>query len=127
MSTFTVHSENGGGLAQHSHIDIGTDGTVTIADGNKIHPEYSAYLETIFETKDIVGRDLMDIVFSNTNLGADTLSQIEAVGGACIGEDIMNFEFNQHLMVGEIEKVMCSDDFKKSHSQSTVNALCLNP
>lgn len=81
-------------------------GILTVVDGNKVHPEYSAYLETIFETKDIVGRDLMDLVFANTNLGADILSQIEAVGGACIGEDAMNFEFNQHLMVGEIEKTM---------------------
>lgn len=81
-------------------------GILTVVDGNKLHPEYSAYLETIFETKDIVGRDLMDFVFANTNLGADILSQIEAVAGACIGEDAMNFEFNQHLMVGEIEKTL---------------------
>jgi two-component system chemotaxis sensor kinase CheA len=81
-------------------------GILTIVDGNKIHPEYSAFLETVFETKDIVGRDLMDLVFSETNLGADLLSQMEAIGGACIGEDVMNFEFNEHLMVGEIEKKM---------------------
>lgn len=81
-------------------------GILTVVDGNKIHPEYSAYLETVFETKDIVGRDVMDLVFSHTNLGADALSQTEAIGGACIGEDIMNFEFNEHLMVGEIEKQM---------------------
>lgn len=81
-------------------------GILTIVEENKIHPEYSAYLGTIFETQDIAGRDLMDLVFSNTNLGSDVLSQIEAVGGACIGEDMMNFEFNEHLMVGEIEKTM---------------------
>lgn len=81
-------------------------GILTVIDGNKIHPEYSAYLETVFETTDIVGRSVMDLVFSNTNLGADALSQTEAIGGACIGEDVMNFEFNQHLMVGEIEKTM---------------------
>jgi signal transduction histidine kinase len=81
-------------------------GILTIVDGNNIHPEYSAYLETVFETGDIVGRDLMDLVFSDTNLGADILSQMEAIGGACIGEDVMNFEFNEHLMVGEIEKKM---------------------
>ena len=81
-------------------------GILTIVDGNKIHPEYSAFLETVFETTDIAGRDLMELVFSGTNLGADTLSQIEAIGGACIGEDVMNFEFNEHLMVREIEKTM---------------------
>lgn len=93
-------------------IDIQTmlqnmpQGILTITDGNKVHPEYSAYLETIFETKDIAGRDMMDVVFSDTSLGADLLAQIEAVCGSCIGEDVMNFEFNGHLMVGEMEKKM---------------------
>ncbi|TRZ42406.1 HAMP domain-containing protein, partial [bacterium] len=81
-------------------------GILTITFGNKIHPEYSAYLETIFETTDIAERDMMDLVFSNTDLGSDVLSQVDAVIGACIGEDAMNFEFNQHLLVGEIEKKM---------------------
>lgn len=81
-------------------------GILTVAEGNVVHPEYSTYLETIFETQEIAGRDVMNLVFSNTNLGADILSQVEAIGGACIGEDVMNFEFNSHLMVGEIEKKM---------------------
>lgn len=81
-------------------------GILTIAPGNKVHPEYSTYLETILETKDIAGRNVMDLVMANTTLGADTLAQVEAAAGACIGEDVMNFEFNEHLMVGEIEKQM---------------------
>ncbi|GAB2181455.1 hypothetical protein DLREEDagrD3_16780 [Denitratisoma sp. agr-D3] len=87
-------------------------GILTIVEGNKVHPEYSAYLETILETQDIVGRDVMDLLFANSNLGADILSQIEAVAGACVGEDVMNFEFNQHLMVGEIEKTMADGRVK---------------
>lgn len=87
-------------------------GILTIVDGNKIHPEYSAFLETVFETQDIAGRDLMELVFADTNLGADTLSQIEAIGGACIGEDVMNFAFNEHLMVGEVEKKMADGRVK---------------
>ncbi|KAF1043370.1 MAG: Gliding motility regulatory protein [Herbaspirillum frisingense] len=87
-------------------------GILTIVDGNKIHPEYSAFLETVFETTDIAGRDMMELVFTGTTLGADTLSQIEAIGGACIGEDVMNFEFNEHLMVGEVEKKMADGRVK---------------
>ena len=79
-------------------------GILTITAGNVVHPEYSAYLETILDTRDIAGRDFMDLVFKDSNVGADALAQIEAVGGACIGEDLMNFEFNSHLMIGEIEK-----------------------
>ena len=81
-------------------------GILTITAGNKIHPEYSAYLETIFERKDISGNDVMELVFSDTSLGVDALSSVEATIGACIGEDAMNFEFNQHLLAGEIHKKM---------------------
>ncbi|MDO8697194.1 MAG: Hpt domain-containing protein [Pseudomonas sp.] len=87
-------------------------GILTIVDGGLIHSEYSAYLETILETDKIAGRQVMDLLFANSNLGADTLSQVEAVGGACIGEDIMNFEFNSHLMVTEFEKTMADGRVK---------------
>jgi two-component system chemotaxis sensor kinase CheA len=81
-------------------------GILTVVDGAVIHAEYSAYLEAIFETNDIAGRPLMDLVFSDTDLGADDLSQIDAATHACLGEDAINFEFNQHLLVGEIAKRM---------------------
>lgn len=81
-------------------------GILTVVDGAVVHSEYSAYLEAIFETNEIAGRRLMDLVFSDTDLGADVLSQIDAATYACLGEDAINFEFNQHLLVGEIAKHM---------------------
>ncbi|HYR24881.1 MAG TPA: ATP-binding protein [Aquabacterium sp.] len=81
-------------------------GVLTVTGHNQVHTEYSAYLETILETQDIAGRDLMALLFSDTNLGADVLSSVETAAGACIGEDVMNFEFNSHLMVTEFDKTM---------------------
>ncbi|HEY3596236.1 MAG TPA: MCP four helix bundle domain-containing protein [Paraburkholderia sp.] len=81
-------------------------GILTVVDGAVVHSEYSAYLEAIFETNAIAGRRLMDLVFADTDLGADVLSQIDAATFACLGEDAINFEFNQHLLVGEIAKRM---------------------
>lgn len=104
--------EEASALVRQKTADIQTmlqtipQGILTIVDGNKVHPEYSAYLETLLETSDIAGADVMELIFSNTTLGSDALSQIQTVGGACIGEDVMNFDFNEHLMVGEIEKSM---------------------
>ncbi len=101
-------------LVKHKINDIQTmlknmpQGLLCFDSENKIKPEYSAYLERILETKEIAGLDLIKLIFDNTNLGADTLAQIRAVSDACIGEDTMNFEFNQHLLVPEIEKVMPS-------------------
>jgi HPt (histidine-containing phosphotransfer) domain-containing protein len=88
-------------------------GVLTVMSSGIIHPEYSAYLETIFETKKIAGKSVMKLVFVNTNLGSDPLSQIEATIDACIGEDRMNFEFNSHLLVTEFDKKM-SDGRVKS-------------
>lgn len=81
-------------------------GVLTVVADGSIHPEYSAYLETIFETQTIAGCNMMELVFSNSNLGADALAQIEAVAGACIGEDAMNFELNSHLLATELQKHM---------------------
>lgn len=77
-------------------------GVLTVVKGNQIHPEYSAYLETIFESRDIAGRALMDVVFGQSDLGADALSQIGVTVDSCIGEDPMNYEFNAHLLAHEI-------------------------
>ena len=71
-----------------------------------VHPEYSAHLESIFETQDVAGRDVMTLVFADTTVGADALSQVEAAMGACLGEDMLNFAFNQDLLVREVEKRM---------------------
>lgn len=81
-------------------------GILTVVEGAVVHPEYSVYLEEIFETSHIAGRDFMDLVFSDTDLGADSLSQIDAAVGACLGQDAMNFVFNQHLLVGEVARRM---------------------
>ncbi|HTH60784.1 MAG TPA: HAMP domain-containing protein [Paraburkholderia sp.] len=81
-------------------------GILTIVDGAQIHAEYSAYLEAIFETQDIAGQPVMDLVFSHTDLDANALSQVEAAIAACLGEESINFAFNQHLLVNEITRTM---------------------
>ncbi|KAG8155515.1 MCP four helix bundle domain-containing protein [Burkholderia catarinensis] len=81
-------------------------GILTVVEGGVVHAEYSAYLETIFETNDIAGRDLMALVFDDTAIGADARSQVDAAVHACLGEDSMNFGFNEHLLVNEVAKRM---------------------
>ncbi|WP_063551429.1 ATP-binding protein [Burkholderia territorii] len=81
-------------------------GILTVVEGGVVHAEYSAYLETIFETGDIAGRDLMALVFDDSSIGSDARSQVEAAVHACLGEDSMNFAFNEHLLVNEVAKRM---------------------
>ena len=96
----------------HAMLHYIPQGILTIETGNRIHPEYSVHLESILETGDIAGRNLMDLVFSDTHSNADQLSQIETASSACIGEDLMNFEFNAHLLPSEIVKKMRSGETK---------------
>lgn len=81
-------------------------GILTLVAGGTIHPEYSAYLETIFETREIAGRAALDFLFDGSDAGTDSRSQVEAAVFACLGEDRMNFEFNQHLLLGELQKTL---------------------
>ena len=81
-------------------------GILTVVEGGVVHGEYSAYLEAIFETEDIAGREVMSLVFDDSNVDADTRAQIEAAVQACILEDAVNFAFNEHLLVNEIVKTM---------------------
>ena len=81
-------------------------GILTVVDNGLVHGEYSAFLEAIFESEDIAGRDVMSLVFGETSLDADTRAQVEAAIHACIGEDAVNFSFNEHLLVNEVVKTM---------------------
>ncbi len=81
-------------------------GILTIVGDGSIHPEYSAYLESIFEAADLGGSSALALLFDGTALGADARAQLEASIAACIGEDVMNFEFNSHLLPLEARKPM---------------------
>jgi len=108
-SSAQLRQKNADIQAMLQHIP---QGILTIVEGGKIHAQYSAYLETLFDTREIAGRDVMEFIFAGATLGADTLSQVEAAIGACIGEDVMNFTFNEHLMIGEIEKTLADGTIK---------------
>ncbi|MBF0352069.1 MAG: Hpt domain-containing protein [SAR324 cluster bacterium] len=98
------------------------EGILTVTYGNKIHHEYSAYLEKILETKDIAEKDVMEVVFRNSSLGADSFASVDTVLGACLGEDSMNFLMNQHLMISELEKHF--PDGKKKHLELSWASIC---
>ncbi len=96
----------------HTMLQNMPQGILTVVDGGLIHPEYSAYLETIFGTGEVAGQAAMSFLFGDDGIGSDVLSQIEATLAACIGEERMNFEFNAHLLVGEIERTLPNGSVK---------------
>jgi len=90
----------------HGMLQNLPQGVLTLTEGNRVHAEYSAHLETLLETRDIAGRHVMDLLFAGSRLGPDALVQVEAAISCCIGQGRKHFESHTHLMVGELEKVM---------------------
>ena len=77
-------------------------GVSTVIPGNRIHPEYSNHLRTIFCIDDLAGKDLVESLFGRSSLGVDTKDQITVALGAILGEDAMMFELNGHLLAREM-------------------------
>ncbi|MBF0300499.1 MAG: hypothetical protein HQK51_17410 [Oligoflexia bacterium] len=89
-----------------SILDNIQQGIFTILPNNKIHSEYSKYLENIFETENIAGQDVIDTLFKNSDLGPETLSKIFSVLIASLGEGINSFENSKEHLVREFKKGM---------------------
>jgi len=81
-------------------------GVATVTADGLLHPEYSAYLETIYETRDVAGREVMSFLFGRAKLGADARDQVSVAIASTLGEDRMNYDFNSHLLVPEVELEM---------------------
>ena len=77
-------------------------GVSTVIPGNRIHPEYSNYLRTIFRIDDFANKDLIESFFSKSDVGVDARDQVTAALAAILGEDPMMFDFNSHLLVREM-------------------------
>jgi HPt (histidine-containing phosphotransfer) domain-containing protein len=90
----------------HAMLQHMPQGILTVVGEGKVHPEYSAYLENIFETADISGRNVMDLLFAATDIGSDLRSQIETTITSSVGEDRMNFDLNAHLLPGSLAMSM---------------------
>lgn len=77
-------------------------GLFTVPVGGSVDKEYAAYLEKIFETDRISGRNVTDLLFSNSTIGSDSRDQCITAIDAIVGEDEMMYEFNSHCLVTEM-------------------------
>lgn len=96
--TFEIQQKNNDIQALLSNM---RQGLFTIQDGGIIHPEYSKYLEEIFECKSIAGKRAMDFLFSRAKLSGDAIEQVGASLDAVIGEPEFNYDVNCHLLISE--------------------------
>jgi cytochrome b561/HPt (histidine-containing phosphotransfer) domain-containing protein len=78
-------------------------GVSTVIPGNRIHPEYSHHLRTIFQIENFADRNVVDCLFARSSLGTDAKDQVAVALGSILGEEPMMFEFNSHLLPREME------------------------
>jgi ligand-binding sensor domain-containing protein/HPt (histidine-containing phosphotransfer) domain-containing protein len=78
-------------------------GLFTIESSGNIHPEYSHYLEEIFETDNLAGKNALTVLFEHAELGSNAIDQVKEAMFTMIGEDDMNYDFNAHLLITEYE------------------------
>ena len=86
-------------------------GVCTVVPGNRIHPEYSKFLGTIFAQDELADKGLAETLFARSSLGVDAKDQMTVALGSMLGEDPMMFAMNGHLLPREME----IDDGRGAH------------
>ncbi|HEY6530182.1 MAG TPA: two-component regulator propeller domain-containing protein [Cellvibrionaceae bacterium] len=85
-------------------------GIFTVEEDGSIHQEYSLFLESIFETKSIAGRNVLDLLFTHAVLDGDKISQIQSSLNSIIGANEINYDLNSHLLLAEYQLALDSGD-----------------
>ncbi|MFK7826548.1 MAG: Hpt domain-containing protein [Oligoflexales bacterium] len=90
-------------------------------DNSIIHHEYSRHLEEILELKEIAGENINSLLFAKSNLSKDQRSQIEMAIESIIGDRIISFDLNEHLLVHDMDLYFGDDRVK--HLEITWEAI----
>jgi len=76
-------------------------GLLTVDESGCVQAEYSAFLESIFETQAIAGRDVFELLFAQSDLEEDIIGQVKSSVASIIGADEINYDLNAHLLINE--------------------------
>jgi len=74
---------------------------VSSRDG-RVMADYSRHLQAILGREDIEGTTVQDLLLANARLNSDQIDQTSAVLSSSLGNDVLNFEVNQNLLVKEL-------------------------
>jgi HPt (histidine-containing phosphotransfer) domain-containing protein len=86
-------------MLQHIRLGIFT----VVGDG-RIHKDYSAYMEQIFQRSDLEGTRAVEILLENCTSNRDALSQVSSILESTLGEPRFSFEMNEGSLLREIMK-----------------------
>ena len=64
---------------------------------------HSNYLSEILGRSDFIGKSIHEVILNKSNLSTDQKSTVDSTIDFSLGEDIMNYELNEHGLVRNIE------------------------
>ena len=76
-----------------SNLDLGI---LTIEAGGRVHPEYSDRLPCLLGTKKIAGRDVIELLFGLSDVGADDRARVRTALDLALGDSTFGFELNRN-------------------------------
>ena len=79
-------------------------GIFTIGSDLKIRENHSTYLMQLLENDNFVGKDVIDTLFSETNISIGGVENIRNALGLIFDENINTFSINKHLLPIEFRK-----------------------
>jgi len=79
-------------------------GICTFDHNYRVNPDYSNYLGTLFSEKHLTGKNILHLLFNESNITSDQLEQIENTLVSIIGETEDGFDLNGHLLPSEVIK-----------------------
>lgn len=78
-------------------------GICTLLPDLTLHADYSAHLVELLGRDQLAGLSLHELLLQHAGLGADRLQQIETALGAILGQDLLMYECNAHLLPAELQ------------------------
>lgn len=81
-------------------------GIIPIIDGGRIDEHYSQYVEDLFETNLVKNESVINFIFKKSELGEDHKSQISSVLDASIGNHLISYEINRHILPKDLTVVV---------------------
>ncbi|MDQ3230723.1 MAG: Hpt domain-containing protein, partial [Pseudobdellovibrionaceae bacterium] len=84
-------------------------GICTVDGDGIIHKEYSSYLESILNHKNLEGQSLFSLIFARSDQSTEKVQMLHSVLESCMAEDAINFEINSHLLPRHIQLIQGSE------------------
>jgi HPt (histidine-containing phosphotransfer) domain-containing protein len=100
-----------------SHIQLGI--FAITREGFRIHKDYSLHLTSIFEKDDLCGVNACELLFENSSLNADEISQATAAIDTSLGGDVLGFQINRHCLPAEFK-------YRRPHGRERILELSWN-